>query len=100
MEYKIGKLSVCIGLYISANIPRKQLKEELLEWTELAGRLEDEPLLDIVMPCGENMVCKTFTSVPSSDVPCSCGDSKHWFIKYKVTEKKKKWTRRTLPAKK
>jgi len=38
--------------------------------------------LPIEMPCGEKIVYQKKEDVPSTSVPCSCGNPKHWFIKY------------------
>ena len=34
------------------------------------------------MPCGELYTLLSITDLPESDLPCICGDSTHWFVKY------------------
>ena len=37
--------------------------------------------LAITNPCGKSIQYKKIDDVPEVDVPCSCGDPNHWFIK-------------------
>jgi hypothetical protein len=40
------------------------------------------PYLTIKMqPCGEVITYPTLDDVPETDVPCTCGNPNHWFIK-------------------
>ena len=45
----------------------------------------NKPLLEIKMPCGKKLIFKTYKSLremPHEDVPCTCGDPTHWFVKH------------------
>ena len=33
--------------------------------------------------CGNSVMYRTFDDIPNEDVPCPCGNPKHWFIQYK-----------------
>lgn len=42
-----------------------------------------DPVLRVsFIPCGGRISYHTLEDIPSEDVPCSCGDPKHWLIKY------------------
>ena len=45
----------------------------------------DYPLLRIKMPCGQ--VYKLFLGdrLPTNSIPCTCGNTNHWFIKIDTT---------------
>lgn len=45
------------------------------------------PILHITMPCGETVQYKTVFDVPTETTPCTCGNPKHFFIKYDITGK-------------
>jgi len=34
------------------------------------------------MPCGKVYTLLNITDLPESDLPCLCGNSTHWFVKY------------------
>jgi len=61
------------------------------EW-ELAIRVEFlrqgltddqlEPFVTIEFECGGKVVYQKFDDIPIKNVPCSCGNPKHWFVKY------------------
>ena len=42
-----------------------------------------EPYLTIESPCGEVLTIKKREDFPQEDVPCSCGDPNHWFVKHR-----------------
>ena len=44
--------------------------------------IKDKPVLSIQMPCAEKVVYQTLDDIPEESTPCSCGDTKHWFIQY------------------
>ena len=49
---------------------------------------EKFPKPDIVLAitmdeCGSKVNYKTFDDIPEQDVPCPCGNPKHWIIRYK-----------------
>ena len=39
-------------------------------------------VLVIELDCGNAVDYKTFDDIPNEDVPCPCGNPKHWFIRY------------------
>jgi len=45
----------------------------------------------IVMPCGHHLDFKTEADVwnlnQGEDIPCTCGDPKHWFVKWNRLER-------------
>lgn len=47
---------------------------------------ESAPYLRIVMPCGGSCICHTKDDVPNKSVLCTCGSTKHWFIKYDMDD--------------
>jgi hypothetical protein len=34
------------------------------------------------MPCGETYTLDRIEDLPQDDLPCSCGNPEHWFVKY------------------
>lgn len=44
--------------------------------------------LTIIMPCGSTVIYNHFKEVSQEDVPCPCGDPKHWLIQYRKKEVK------------
>jgi len=34
------------------------------------------------MPCGEIYTLLNIMDLPEDDLPCTCGNSTHWFVKY------------------
>lgn len=38
--------------------------------------------LSIGLPCGHRAEYETPNDIPEVDIPCSCGNSRHWFIRY------------------
>jgi len=36
----------------------------------------------VTMPCGANAIFNKAEDWPAEDLPCSCGNPNHWFIKY------------------
>lgn len=43
---------------------------------------ENEPFVAIELACGGKVIYQTFDDIPCESVPCSCGNPKHWFVKY------------------
>ena len=43
------------------------------------------PVVDLVikLSCGHQVVYKTEDDIPDHDVPCPCGDPRHWMIRYR-----------------
>lgn len=44
--------------------------------------------IEITMPCDTRITYRTFNEIPKEDVPCPCGNPKHWIVKYEVLEVK------------
>jgi len=43
----------------------------------------DKPLVEgHMLPCGHKFVTQTLADVPLESWPCTCGDPRHWFVKY------------------
>ena len=45
------------------------------------AQLKNEPFITITLNCGHKVVYQTFEDIPSEDVPCPCGNPKHWMVK-------------------
>ena len=43
---------------------------------------DETPIIEGIMPCGETFEIKTFADVPLESWPCTCGNPRHWFVKY------------------
>ena len=60
--------------------------DRALDAIELVAPLElrdpCEPYLVVTMPCGAVFAVESRDRFPVDDVPCSCGDPLHWFIKH------------------
>jgi hypothetical protein len=48
-----------------------------------------EPYFTITMPCGEKFTVATREDFPTLDVPCSCGNKNHFFIKHEIQKGEK-----------
>jgi len=48
--------------------------------------INDRPFIVIHSPCGEVFEVQNKEDMPLEDVPCTCGDKSHFFIKYKEEE--------------
>ena len=66
-------------------------KQVLVDYIKAA--MKESPLIkrrrkvDFVLavkiePCGSEVSYRTFDDIPDHDVPCPCGDPKHWIIRY------------------
>jgi len=42
----------------------------------------NKPILECICPDGGYYAILTYADVPDHDVPCPCGNKKHWAIKY------------------
>lgn len=58
---------------IRAEMMRRGMTDE--QW-------ENEPFVTIEFSCGGKVVYQRFDDIPCENVPCSCGNPKHWFVKY------------------
>jgi hypothetical protein len=67
----------------------KQVLVDAIDKKIEEGRIEGiaypkpDTYLSINMPCGSHVEYKTPNDIPDEDVPCPCGDPKHWMIKYR-----------------
>jgi hypothetical protein len=48
--------------------------------------LKDANILFIKMPCGKSISFKKYEDIPDESMPCTCGNPKHYFIRYVKTE--------------
>ena len=74
-----------IGVSVDSREVLVQEIERRLEETLKAGYIPGPraAFLSISMPCGHVAVYEFKEVIPDVDVQCSCGDPKHWLIKYK-----------------
>lgn len=40
------------------------------------------PIVEIVGPCGSKIEYATIADIPDINVPCPCGNERHWVVKY------------------
>ena len=77
----IGGTNTLIGvqLYPAKGETVRQLFERITQFNapSVYPRIE----LAIPMPCGEKVFYPTLDAIPETDVPCTCGNPNHWFIK-------------------
>lgn len=59
-------------------------KEWLLSY--LRGLTSSPFPLVITMPCGEKITFDSEADIPGKSLPCLCGRSDHWFIKFTKEE--------------
>ncbi len=94
-----GKITEAIGIsWRIANLSRNQLSiEELhrfLRRTALGHVFKCGIELDekgnipytFTMPCGNSITYPDIDEIPMENIPCSCGNLNHWFVKYEVEE--------------
>jgi hypothetical protein len=84
-----------VGLHLarSEDIPieqaKKTWKESILEhWRKQGVEFDpNAPFMSITMPCGERVEYQTFEDIPDEDVPCTCGNPNHWFVRHAISLK-------------
>jgi hypothetical protein len=75
-EVNLSTIATISAIYISAptisalNDARKAIEKYLPATYEL--------------PCGEKVTFESSVGVPLYDVPCSCGNPSHWFVKVRI----------------
>jgi hypothetical protein len=37
-----------------------------------------------ILPCGSEYAIESTDDLPTTDLPCPCGNPNHWFVKYEV----------------
>ncbi len=65
--------------------PTKELWDTAKRELTKVSRKQDDIFYEIVMPCGQSMTLATpedIMNLPIEDIPCSCGDKSHWFVKF------------------
>lgn len=88
IEPEEGMDSVGLHLGRPESIPielaRKTWKEAIIKYFKERGEdiLQDSPFLTISLPCGESVVYDKFEDIPDEDVPCSCGNPRHFFVRH------------------
>ena len=85
------KPTIAVGLQFqrSKGIPleraQKALKQSILEEAQRRGddiKNSELPFIKIEMSCGSSVIYQEFGDIPTDDVPCPCGDSTHWLVRY------------------
>lgn len=68
---------------------KKEWKEVILAAVKGQGKetIPGAPFITITMPCGSHIEYQNFEDIPDEDVPCDCGNPKHWFIQHVLTVK-------------
>ena len=56
----------------------------LKDFKSCEGYSPDAPAIEITMQCGHVLIIPHLDDFPKKDVPCSCGSSDHWFVKYEI----------------
>jgi hypothetical protein len=70
-----------VGVYFQL-VNVETVRECIVKWkNDVLPIISSAPVLTIEAPCGEKVMYKTIDDVPEVDVPCSCGNPNHWFIK-------------------
>ena len=78
------KPDLTCGVYAPAPINlRKAVAQFHFEHAPITNKEKEKaPYLQIKMVCGQEVVYMNAKVLPNVDVPCTCGDPKHFFIKY------------------
>ena len=88
------KQDTCIGIMLQKKAGAEWF-DALAQMTGLINQemldrgkqcIAGEPYMTITMPCGEMLAFKRepniYALVEGQDIPCSCGDTHHYFIKW------------------
>lgn len=84
------KIAYIVGLQLQRphEVPIEQAKKEwkkaILDEMKRQGKKmsPSAPFITITMPCGQEIKYKTWEDIPDEDVPCPCGDKKHFFVRH------------------
>ena len=68
-----------IGVYLSVSCEEGAKATE--EQWELVRNNLPYPF-NVKLPCGAKIECMNVSELPNHDVPCPCGNSLHWLVKY------------------
>lgn len=88
----VGMKWVITRSSLSREAAHRVLRREILYQQRSAGCKWDENgnmSMTFTMPCGKVIHFNDIDEIPMADVPCSCGDPTHWFVKYNYNEN---WT--------
>jgi hypothetical protein len=62
------------------------IKEVEMRLKKEGLNLKNANILFIKMPCGKSISFKKYEDIPDESMPCTCGNPKHYFIRYVKTE--------------
>ena len=62
------------------------IRRHMMEQGLTDEQMETSPFLTITLDCGKKVIYQTFQDIPNEDVPCPCGNPKHWLLKFKEIE--------------
>ena len=78
MEVVDAEIAEVIGFYADY---RQQIVDHVKgRWHE---NFDPDYWLVLCLPCGHEVKYEKLEDIPFESVPCSCGDPRHWFIKYR-----------------
>ena len=91
-DVKVAKavgLQLSIVRKIATNISIEKLQRSLRRSIiahiySVGGQIDEQGnlLVTLTMPCGNSITYPDVEDIPMEDIPCSCGDLTHWFVKY------------------
>lgn len=70
----MSELQIAILIPVGATVENRLAL--IAEWAE--GNLPVSKSL----PCGNGYAIADLLHIPAADVPCPCGDGRHWLVKY------------------
>lgn len=73
------------GLYVEDAEALDLMWQKWVAWTTQRSIDVNSPKVNfiyITLPCGQEATYHTRADVPAEDVPCPCGNPKHWLLKY------------------
>jgi len=79
-----GNMTTYTGLMLSYPEGMMDIALDALDDQASVNDNINKPYFFTTMPCGNNFIVQTKTDFPINDVPCSCGDSSHFFIKHQI----------------
>ncbi len=65
----------------------REAKQNLADEIRKRYNPKGKPYMMVTMPCEKMWAISTekrWLELPVKDIPCSCGDPTHWFIKFEV----------------
>ena len=88
MKIVLHETEKYIGVEVTCPLERRidTISHAMREGRRLAEEggylMEDAPVLSITEPCGNSVEYAEIEDIPLVDVPCTCGNPDHYFIKY------------------